>query len=390
MAAGAAIIENGALVADATAATSGVRQKLAIDLPELTSLRVLAALCVVVSHTSALGMVSAPRLHAWLDGGRPAVSFFFVLSGFIMNHVYPDLRASDRRATRRYAVARFARLYPTLVLALCLALPSIVQLLCTQSTQALLQFYALSGHYIERFIESGLAQLGGLTGWIPAAAINQPWNGAAWSLSCEFFFYAMFPFLRPLVHRASNRQLLILLAALWILQGIAIVLIGSIVAPNRSGFLIYQFPLIHLFEFLLGLAAGVMAARTAPRQLGTLAVAVGAAAIAMYALVHATRLNMPSSYALSPLFVVAIVLVAQRSGAPWLAPLRQRAVVALGHASYALYMVHVPVLVAAWVFGIGTGAGWLWVPLLMLLSLAIHYGFAEPARRWLLRAARVR
>jgi peptidoglycan/LPS O-acetylase OafA/YrhL len=364
------------------------RHKARIDLPELTSLRVLAALCVVVSHIHALGLASAPRVHDWLDGGRPAVAFFFVLSGFIMHHVYPDLRASDHEASRRYAMARFARLYPTLLLAFCLALPSGLYLTQTHATHGLLQFYALNGRYAQRLMESGLAQLFGLTGWIPAAAINQPWNGAAWSLSCEFFFYAMFPIIQPLVQRRSSRSLGLMLLAVWVLQGCAMVAIQSTIPANRAGFLIYQFPLVHLFEFLLGLCAGIMSARASRQPLWLLGIGAALATVSMQLGIHLAHLQMPASYALSPLFALIIVWVARASGTPWLAPLRYRSFVALGHASYALYIVHVPILVAAAVFGLGANAGWLWVPALMLMSLAIHYGFAEPSRRLLLGHAR--
>src|ERR1019366_4240555 len=200
-------------------------QKTSGDLPELTALRVLAALCVAVSHLHAFGLVRAERMHEILDGGRPAVAFFFVLSGFIMNHVYHSLSAQDHHATKRYAMARFARLYPTLLLALCLAMPSIIYLTTTHASDRLLQFYALKNNYAWWFLLSGLAQLGGLTGWIPAAAINPPWNGAAWSLSCEFFFYAIFPFVRPALQRRSSKTLIATIIAAWLIQGLAIVLV---------------------------------------------------------------------------------------------------------------------------------------------------------------------
>jgi peptidoglycan/LPS O-acetylase OafA/YrhL len=56
----------------------------------------------------------------------------------------------------------------------------------------------------------------------------------------------------------------------------------------------------------------------------------------------------------------------------------------LGHASYALYIVHVPMLIGARLLGIGTELGWLWLPLLLLASLVVHYWYAEPVRRLLL------
>ena len=43
------------------------------------------------------------------------VSFFFVLSGFILTYAYPTL--PDAEAVRRFWVARFARLWPVHIVA---------------------------------------------------------------------------------------------------------------------------------------------------------------------------------------------------------------------------------------------------------------------------------
>ena len=93
----------------------------------------------------------------------------------------------------------------------------------------------------------------------------------------------------------------------------------------------------------------------------------------------------PASYGLPPIFLALIVGTVRASGSLWLAPLRNSVVLALGHASYALYIIHVPILVGASVLGIARGLGWFWLPLLMLVSLLIHYGYAESVRRLLLR-----
>ncbi len=55
-------------------------------LDQLTSLRFFAALMIVFHHLEGLFGISIVRFH--LDHG---VSFFFVLSGFILTYVYPQL-----------------------------------------------------------------------------------------------------------------------------------------------------------------------------------------------------------------------------------------------------------------------------------------------------------
>jgi peptidoglycan/LPS O-acetylase OafA/YrhL len=361
------------------------RQIAGKDIPEITALRILAALCVVISHLHALGMVSAASFHEIFDGGRPAVCFFFVLSGFIMHHNYPLLDARDPVATRRYARSRVARLYPTLLLSLCMALPTVIYLVTAHSHDLLLQYYALKSHYAFWLVASAIAQLLVLTGWTPAAAINQPWNGPAWSLSCEFFFYTVFPFIRPVLQRLSSRRIIAAMIAAWLLQGIWIIALYALAAPNRSPFLAYQFPLTHFPEFMSGICVGILFRRFNRQQLNVLIGVTTVAALLAVGAVYASKINLPASYGQTPIFLALIVATVRSSGSRWLAPLRNRVVVALGHASYALYIIHVPILLGASVLGIAMPLGWFWLPFLLLASLLIHYGYAEPVRRWLLK-----
>jgi peptidoglycan/LPS O-acetylase OafA/YrhL len=354
------------------------------DIPELTTLRIFAALCVVVSHLHGLGAVSAERLHAILDGGRPAVSFFFVLSGFIMNHKYPRLSWRDAAASRQYAKSRFSRLYPTLVLALVIALPAGIFLVITNDSGQLLKLYALKDRYSLWLVLSALAQLTGSTGWIPAAAINQPWNGPAWSLSCEFFFYALFPFIRPALHRRPLPILLTVIVLGWILQGFWIGAVKTLIAPNRAGFLVSQFPITHTFEFVLGVCSGIISSRLTRRRLAIFISVMSSATLLMFGALHFFNSFMPVYYGMSPLFAAAIVATAMGSGSVWLLPLRNSVLISLGHASYALYMIHVPILAMASIVGIAALFGWWWLPILMLASCLIHFRFAEPVRRYLL------
>jgi len=65
------------------------------SLPALTSIRFFAAITVVVSHYSELAYSIDPRRSFdFVDGGRPAVSLFFVLSGFILTFTYRDQLAA--------------------------------------------------------------------------------------------------------------------------------------------------------------------------------------------------------------------------------------------------------------------------------------------------------
>jgi peptidoglycan/LPS O-acetylase OafA/YrhL len=85
-------------------------------LDALTGLRFVAAFAIVLHHSrNILPGVIPP---GWpLDHG---VSFFFVLSGFILTHVYPSLQ--DRTAVAQFFVARIARIWPAHVVAMLLVI----------------------------------------------------------------------------------------------------------------------------------------------------------------------------------------------------------------------------------------------------------------------------
>jgi peptidoglycan/LPS O-acetylase OafA/YrhL len=153
-----------------------------VELPGLTPLRGIAALVVVLYHSSFLtyhyGAGGVPAVWA---RGYLAVDLFFFLSGFVLNHVYWHRFSRDRnwRAVGAFLWARFCRIYPA----------------CSFVTIV----YALT------------YSVGSLTFPIPVAFVPQltasllllqvPWlqdvwiNGPSWSISAEWYAYLVFPFL---------------------------------------------------------------------------------------------------------------------------------------------------------------------------------------------------
>ena len=193
------------------------------SLPGLTGLRGLAALWVVLYHYCSLYL---PALDAgWLGGllsrGYLAVDLFFLLSGFVLAHVYTD--AAERKGFaffRTFVRARVARIYPLhlLVLALFVAMALAVRGI----------HYVQDGFYYPlplcgaRSLEAIVANVFMLQG-LQASALS--WNYPAWSISVEFAAYLLFPFVVGLLWRVSGRSLLVAalaaLAAVWALAFVA-------------------------------------------------------------------------------------------------------------------------------------------------------------------------
>ena len=179
------------------------------QLPSLTALRGLAALWVVLFHYTALYF---PRLditsHSSLIGkGYLAVDLFFMLSGFVMTHVY--YRAfcqSVKENYRSFLVARIARLYPLhlVVLVSFVATALLVQLLAYASTGSA-ERIPLTG---SRSVAAAVANIFMLQG---LSAEHLSWNFPSWSISVEFMAYLAFPLILPWVWRASAHVKVILL-----------------------------------------------------------------------------------------------------------------------------------------------------------------------------------
>lgn len=171
------------------------------QLPSLTSFRGVAALWVVLYHYAAVyfSQLNPSQYSHFVEKGYLAVDLFFMLSGFVLTHVYR--RAFSEGIAKHYKqflLSRIARLYPLHLMVLLL-------FVATALTSRLLE-YAATGSYETipiqgpRSLAAFLANLFMLQG-LQAGQLS--WNYPAWSISVEFAAYLLFPFLLPTIWRAS-------------------------------------------------------------------------------------------------------------------------------------------------------------------------------------------
>lgn len=193
------------------------------SLPGLTGLRGLAALWVVLYHYCSLYL---PALDAhWLGGllsrGYLAVDLFFLLSGFVLAHVYSD--AAERKGFaffRSFMRARVARIYPLhlFVLALFVAMAFAVRGIHYVQDGAYYPLPLTGARSLEALVANVLMLQG-----VQAGELS--WNYPTWSISVEFAAYLMFPLVIGLLWRISGRSLfaaaLAALATVWALAYVA-------------------------------------------------------------------------------------------------------------------------------------------------------------------------
>lgn len=304
------------------------------DLRLLTALRAFAAMLVVLFHFGARAAPGSPLHTAIVERGQLGVDIFFVLSGFILAHVYLGRLAAGRFAFGEFLAARIARLYP-MHLAM-LAAAAAIGWLAMRHGQPL----AIYGPPM------GLDPVTG-GGWAWHLAANlvlvQAWgmlngyyfNDVSWSISAEAAAYLLFPMIGVLALAFGNRAWLRLLAALALY---ACAQVAAEVAFGAGlGELTWNFGALRILpEFALGVAFYGLGTTHRPPTgvLGWLAPATIATVML------AMTLGAPVEV-MPPLFGAVILMLANCERDGLVPPARLLApTVYLGEISYSTYMLH--------------------------------------------------
>lgn len=357
----------------------------------LTGLRAVAAIAVVVHH---IGLPeSAPRWLAMIaQCGFIGVPLFFMLSGFVLAYNYPALQPRNGRDVVRFWIARIARVMP-------LYWAVLIWAVLMREVRGVPQDPSLPWHFFALQSWSGDVQVG--------AGI---YNGPAWSICVEIFLYGMFPFIVPLIALISRqwgtRGLLVLAGlvfagqfALWLLFVVAGWADLPAVDPASAHRWLYRTPATRLFEFLIGMTLAFIYAR-GQRLSAPIASALQVGIVVLVPAVCAVR--DPGNGAVGAAFfgtlwtvpfALLIFSLASDRG-PVAKFLSLKGMVALGTASYALYITHrglLPGLGVAFVDTAPAYWGYAMVVIVVLLTLLIAEGahrYVEvPSRLTIMRLA---
>jgi peptidoglycan/LPS O-acetylase OafA/YrhL len=359
-------------------------------LAPLTSLRFFAAFAIVVHHVRG-HFLPADILAAWpLDQG---VSFFFVLSGFVLTHVHSDLTLT-RTDLQNFFVARFARIWPAHVFA-------IVLLLTLVGTSR-----------VDGPPPSFLLNLLLLQGWVPIKDVFFSYNGLSWTVSTELGFYVLFPLL---IHRWSETWWWKLTLAAALLAGLIVICTKLKIPdfqPDYNGVtnfgLLYINPLGRLLEFVLGMTTALAWRRFRPQGRGFAFWTIAEIAVVflsgwmirfgtweMFAFSAEIGYPMAQQWIAHAsgcvAFAVAIFVLASGSGAIGRL-LTFNGLVFLGEISYSLYMLH-QVLIRGYVAHMTWAYSWpmplkfsIFMIVLLTFSIATYLWIERPARSSIRRA----
>ena len=319
------------------------------EFPALTGVRFPLALWVVTYHLSARGQMwqdlsRLPIIHVFIANAYVALGTFFALSGFLLMRGYSTV-CWDTGNLRRYAVARFARLYPLYLLSLVVVAPIIRTA------------HAPAGslwNYV--FL---------LQGW------RRPpfdWNTPAWSLSCEILFYALFPILVPLIRRVSWRSV----ACVGLLAfGLPLVVHALKLNGNWR-------PLLYVGDFLAGLAvaAAYDLMSVCGSSLYVPAMILGGGIILGGLHARSWMLFDEAMRCVNALVVLGLAM----GGGRIHSILSSRWAVRGGEASYGIYILHIPVL---WWYNRWFGGTQIPGPVMGAVYLLVVIGLSCAACRWI-------
>lgn len=339
----------------------------------LTSLRFFFALMVFGAHCYVID--SCFDMHAFKEG-FVGVSFFFILSGFIIAYNYQKKMEERKVSKRQFWVARIARIYPLHLLTLA--------------------GVALVGNALDP-----MGWWEGLKHFMTAAFLLHPFvpkmdyffyfNSPSWSLGCEQIFYFVFPFLALFFYK-RQRLIGVLLACAVIVP----VLMSLTDEANIRAYW-YVNPLARFPDFLVGMLLFQVYGWCHSKKISfTTASALEVGAVGIFLLFYVVSEDLvPKVYRYScyywiPVSLVLLIFSLQKGFISRI--LSNKYLVIGGEISYSFYLLHSWMIFAYvqfirrydWQLSL-----YIAIPLILAatigLSLLSYYYFEKPANRWVKR-----
>lgn len=342
----------------------------------LTSLRFFAALWVLLFHLRIhLGQPQPLVLERCLQAGPLAMTFFFVLSGFIL--VVASQGKEPWTDLSSYAWRRFARIYPIYL-------------------AYLLLFWAVIGFAGDLGAKParaaallGLTDLTLSSAWFPQAFLGGFGRDGSWSLSAEVFFYALFPLVLLHARQLSDRALM--RALRW---SVALAVLGPVLGkylPPQGAIpetVYYSLPIFRLPEFTAGTFYAVWAMRNPTRLPSGRKASLWLAVLVLYVCTVSHALPYAGNdFILIPALLVLFAFFLREEKGWAYRVLATRPMVFLGEISFGVYLMQILTINLYRLPGHGPhwlGGAYGCFALTLLLASAVHLLVEKPVRAWLL------
>jgi peptidoglycan/LPS O-acetylase OafA/YrhL len=292
---------------------------------QLTFTRFIAATAIVIYHAySGIWPFHTPYIHQFFDRSNLAVSYFFILSGFVMIIAYGAKNVTKIKSGDYY-LNRFARIYPVYFIALVLTF--------------IFQFSKRAFPVIPFF-----SQLFVLQAWFPGLSLKL--NAPGWSISVEALFYLSFPLLFNFYRKYSFKLVLTTVLLLWLTTQILLCYLLQCGFyhgfPSKSHDFLFYFPLMHINEFTIGNVAGLfyLRLRNKQRNLDFAVIFIVAIMVICFSLVP--RASFLHDGLAGIIFVPLILLLALNNG-KISSVFSNKYLLILGEASYTMYILQSPI-----------------------------------------------
>lgn len=287
----------------------------------LTATRGIAALLIVIFHYGK----DLPPFNEYINfflQANVAVSYFFVLSGFVMFYSYRNRTVQFKS----FIIKRIARIVPVYYLGLLLAILSIF-----------IDHYYYGGAAISSFLKGIILNAGFIQSYFPkyALSINVP----AWSLSVEMLFYLTFPLFLRLAQKNKKGFIFFAITFFIISQVAHHIMVKQLlpanIIPDAHSFVYYN-PIFHLNQFLIGMLGVYVYDKFSKEHVSISSFMVF---LSIIMLLYFPRSVSIHNGLLAPLFLLLIVAISVKEPKV----LRTRVMIFLGEISYGMYILQVPI-----------------------------------------------
>ena len=325
-------------------------------IPILDAMRFVAALTVMLVHYELI------MGHFVLYGtaSTSALSWFFVLSGFILSYTYPAVQGPA--AYKRYYLHRVIRIFPVYLLAVLVsslfvstAYLSFGEAFFTEVNRPFVLRYDLPESLdVSFWTMATFRHLTFTQSLSNIETLNLVFNGPLWSLVLEMYFYLCFPALLILLRKVNTKaRVAFAFVSFYLLQFLLI----QINLPDVEQYSllnlnipVYTNPLIRGVEFILGMlvykAFVLYPHRTNIKDKQARWIAASVAVVSYIVSVYLAHSFAPYQYSMYFATVPSVCfLVFALSRMNWHANARAtRICVVLGGLSYILYCFHWPLM----------------------------------------------